>query len=143
MQTFVEGHYNINRDAIRGISILIKNIMRTNYLYYTISILFFLLGTILSNTYRVYIYQNGIYDFHFADTIGNWVSVPAMSFLGLALNKFTNIYKSVGFSVLFFTFYEIIPFGTFDYYDLLATYICGFIICLSSFAYKRIKTLVK
>lgn len=117
--------------------------MRTNYLYYTISILFFLLGTILSNTYRVYIYQNGIYDFHFADTIGNWVSVPAMSFLGLALNKFTNIYKSVGFSVLFFTFYEIIPFGTFDYYDLFATYICGFIICLFSFVYKKIRTIMK
>ena len=78
--------------------------MRTNNIYYIISIFFFLLGTILLNTYRVYIYQNGIYDFHFADTIGNWVSVPAISFLGLAFNKFTNIYKSVSFSVLFFFF---------------------------------------
>ncbi len=33
------------------------------------ALFFFILGVVLSNTYRPYIYTNHIYDYHFADTI--------------------------------------------------------------------------
>ena len=38
-------------------------------LYYMGSGFFFILGIVLSNTYRPYIYENHIFDFHLADTI--------------------------------------------------------------------------
>lgn len=45
-------------------------------------------GLILSHTYRPYIYENHIYDFHIADTIGSIVCVPAATyyFTDLAIN---------------------------------------------------------
>ena len=67
--------------------------MRTNNIYYIISIFFFLLGTILLNTYRVYIYQNGIYDFGQFDLqkTANNTSLDRLSlgaFLGLGVQYF-------------------------------------------------------
>lgn len=86
---------------------------------------FFILGIVLSNTYRPYIYENHIFDFHLADTIGNLVAVPSLSLLLLAMRKYESLSKAILYSIFVFTLYEIIPFGTFDFYDLIATYISG------------------
>ena len=54
---------------------------------------FFILGIVLSNTYRPYIYENHIFDFHLADTIGNLVAVPSLSLLLLAMRKYESLSK--------------------------------------------------
>ena len=80
---------------------------------------FFILGIVLSNTYRPYIYENHIFDFHLADTIGNLVAVPSLSLLLLAMRKYESLSKAILYSIFVFTLYEIIPFGTFDFYYLI------------------------
>lgn len=100
--------------------------MQKNWHYKIGALLFFVLGVVLSNTYRPYIYKNHIYDFHLADVIGNLVSVPSLSLLLLGLNRYT-FPKAVLYSVCVWTIYEILPMGVFDYYDLLATLISGLI----------------
>lgn len=107
-------------------------------LYYIGSGFFFILGLVLSNIYRPYIYENHIFDFHFADTIGNLVAVPCLSLLLLGLGKYTIPSKVVLYSIFVFTLYEIIPFGTFDFYDLIATYISGALTYLFLMLFRRI-----
>lgn len=107
-------------------------------LYYIGSGFFFILGVVLSNTYRPYIYENHLFDFHLADTIGNLVAVPCLSLLLLGLGKYNIPTKAILYSILVFTLYEIIPFGTFDFYDLLATYVSGLLTYLIFMLFKRI-----
>ena len=40
--------------------------------------------------------------------------------------------------IFVFTLYEIIPFGTFDFYDLIATYISGLLTYLIFLLFKRV-----
>ena len=68
---------------------------------------FFILGIVLSNTYRPYIYENHIFDFHLADTIGNLVAVPSLSLLLLAMRKYESLSKAILYSIFVFTLYEI------------------------------------
>ena len=60
---------------------------------------FFILGIVLSNTYRPYIYENHIFDFHLADTIGNLVAVPSLSLLLLAMRKYESLSKAILYSI--------------------------------------------
>ena len=99
---------------------------------------FFILGIVLSNIYRPYIYENHIFDFHLADTIGNLVAVPSLSLLLLAMRKYESLSKAILYSIFVFTLYEIIPFGTFDFYDLIATYISGLLTYLIFLLFKRV-----
>lgn len=107
-------------------------------LYYMGSGFFFILGIVLFNTYRPYIYENHIFDFHLADTIGNLVAVPSLSLLLLAMRKYESLSKAILYSIFVFTLYEIIPFGTFDFYDLIATYISGLLTYLIFLLFKRV-----
>ena len=100
------------------------------------SLFFFIIGAVLSNTYRQYIYANHIYDYHFADTIGNWVAVPSLTLLLVGINKYKP-YKATLYSGTVWFFYEIIPFGTFDYHDLSTTLASGFLTCLAFYISKN------
>lgn len=86
-----------------------------------------IIGIILSHTYRVYIYQNSIYDFHFADTIGSLLCVPSSSLLFWGLYKKYSFKSLIILNTIGFIIYELLtllPYhGTFDYYDLIAIFI--------------------
>ena len=100
--------------------------------YLFISIAFFVLGIILSYTYRQYIYKNNIFDFHFADTIGNLVAVPSSVCFFLAISrKDEKLEYLVGKIVLIYIGYEFLGLlgihGVFDWYDIIATIFSGII----------------
>lgn len=114
------------------------NAMKSKWLYFSGALFFFLLGGLLSNTYRPYVYSNHLYDYHLADTIGNWVAVPASTLLWVGMNKYQP-YTATLYSVLLWFLYEIILFGVFDFYDLLATVWSGLFTCLAFFLCERWK----
>lgn len=95
------------------------------------SIFFFVLGVLLSHTYRPYIYGNNIYDFHIADTIGNLVAVPSAVCFGLVVYPQQKLYQIVIAAVFSFILYEMLGLisfqGVFDVYDIIATIISGLI----------------
>jgi hypothetical protein len=84
-----------------------------------------LLSGLLSHTYRPYIYQNQIDDFHIADTLGNIFAVPAATLFltGIQL-KTTKTFKVILAMILGFVLYEFISL-TFDIYDIIATILSG------------------
>jgi hypothetical protein len=89
------------------------------------------IGWILSFTYRPYIYANHINDWHLADTIGNIVAVPAAAFLFYAVQK-TIQYTKVMVLILDFLawcLYEVVFSLTFDWWDILAS----FLMCLITY----------
>ena len=53
-------------------------------------------------------------------------------------NIIINFQWSTCKSIFVFTLYEIIPFGTFDFYDLIATYISGLLTYLIFLLFKRV-----
>lgn len=95
-----------------------------------ISIFFVIMGLVLSHTYRVYIYESNLFDFHLADTIGNWVAVPAAVNFYLATSKKDMELKRLVFSiVVVYIFYEFMGLvgihGVFDWYDIAANIMSG------------------
>lgn len=94
-----------------------------------LSIFFVLLGWVLSWTYRPYIYSNNIFDYHFADTIGNWVAVPAISLFFYGVKHKYSYVRYILFAVIFCLLYELLGLlaihGTFDFYDMIANCISG------------------
>jgi hypothetical protein len=106
--------------------------MKIKWKYLFLSIIFFILGLILSHTYRPYIYSNKIFDFHIADTIGNIVAVPAAVCFFIALSrKKIDLKKIVIITVISYIGYEFLGLfglhGVFDFYDIMATMISGII----------------
>ena len=61
--------------------------MRKKAVLYGFLDFFFILGIVLSNTYRPYIYENHIFDFHLADTIGNFGSSAFSLFVIIGYEK--------------------------------------------------------
>ena len=113
--------------------------MKKQY-FLLISIFFTAIGLLLSNTYRPYIYENNINDFHFADTIGNWVAVPAYVALVLGISRNKPNFNILLFaSILAYILYEVLSilglWGTFDWYDVLVTIISGI---LTYFGFKKL-----
>ncbi|GHS92227.1 hypothetical protein FACS1894203_4400 [Bacteroidia bacterium] len=97
-----------------------------------ISILLFQIGIILNGTYRNYIYENKMPDFHFADTFGNLLAVPAALFFISGIRKnTTKINCSIPAVVIAFILFELMGLiglhGTFDVFDIAATIISGII----------------
>lgn len=95
-----------------------------------IGVIFACAGIILSYTYRPYIYDNQIFDCHFADVIGNIVAVPAALFFLSGLKTRTiKISQSLPPILLAFILFEILGLlgihGTFDAFDIIATLISG------------------
>ncbi len=81
--------------------------------------------------YRPYIYHNGIEDWGIADSIGNSLGTLTQIFLYLGLAHATQAqsYRIIGFVTLGYIAYEIVqpilPRGTFDWADVLATVAAG------------------
>ncbi len=100
-----------------------------------------LISFLLSITYRPYIYQNHIYDFHIADTYSNWLAVPASTlfFWGYGKGKY-KINKIILGSVIGFIIYEFILSGTLDILDIIATLLSGSIIFIIYKLYTKHKT---
>jgi hypothetical protein len=103
-----------------------------------ISVFLILLSAILNITYRPYIYKNHIADYHIADTISSWLSVPAVSllFLGIQRKNKYNFPQFIIISLIGFTFFEFFLGLTFDYYDLVALFLSAIVTYLIYFLYK-------
>ncbi len=97
----------------------------------------------MSYIYRPYIYQNKIYDFHLADTIGNIVAVPAYSLVYYGFSSRYSFNKIIVLSVVGFIFYEILSIasfhGVFDIYDIVATVLSGAVTFCIHKIYKKAK----
>lgn len=82
------------------------------------------IGVCLTNTYRIYIYSNNLYDYHLADTIGSLICVPASVFVFYSITNKKSIYFFIINSTIGFILYEILSLskihGTFDLYDIVA-----------------------
>jgi len=83
--------------------------------------------------YRPYIYSNGIYDFHVADTIGNSLGTIGVIFMFLFVltNDKTHGYSLIKLITISVVLYEIghpLLGKPIDIYDIIATIITG-IIC--------------
>lgn len=101
----------------------------TNKKYIISGVSIGIIGLILSHTYRPYIYENHIYDFHIADTIGSIVCVPAATLLFYGFTDKYSIGKLTLIITLTYLFYEFLGLlnihGTFDLYDIIAIIISG------------------
>lgn len=107
----------------------------------SISIFLGILSGVLSHTYRPYIYKNHIYDYHFADTISSWLSIPAASLLcwGIQRNNTYNYPQFIAISLIAFSYFELFLGITFDYYDLVALYLSALITYLFYLLLKMIR----
>jgi hypothetical protein len=78
------------------------------YKWIFIGMSFALVGMVLTQTYRPYVYENTINDFHFADTIGNLFAVPsALFFLSGIRKNATKINCSIPTIVIAFILFEV------------------------------------
>lgn len=95
---------------------------KTRFSFFATSCLLFLITYILTSTYRPYIYQHSIDDYHFADTCTNILAVPTATCFCISINKQLNynIYLYVSSICLGFILYEFIGF-TYDIFDIIAT----------------------
>lgn len=112
----------------------------------TIGLLIVVVAIILSHTYRIYIYENYIFDFHIADTIGNLLGLPAALFFLSGIRKgVTEIKKSIPiivFALVLFEFMGLIGLhGIFDICDIIAAIISGLITYLVLFYFFHITEL--
>ena len=93
--------------------------------------LFFLLivmNVLLLKCYRTYIYENSIFDYHFADTFVNIIYVPACIFLCYCIKSSKYRLESIVLGVTGWLIayelaclFEPLKLGVFDIYDIIAT----------------------
>lgn len=101
-------------------------------IYLTISVSAVITGQFLTHTYRPFIYSNNIFDFGLADTIGSLVSVIGLCFLFWTFKSYSNKEKNRHIIITVLT-YSLIwePMGliglhgTFDWKDIVASFISG------------------
>ncbi len=100
-----------------------------NRKYIIVGIAIAIIGLILTHTYRPYIYENHIYDFHIADTIGSLVCVPSFTLFYYGFSNKYSIGKVVFITTVVYILYELPGLfnihGTFDFHDIIATTISG------------------
>ncbi len=95
--------------------------------------LFFILTETGRRIYRPWIYHAHINDFGVADTIGNSLGTLTQIFLYLGLANATRVegYRITAFVTVGYIAYEIVqpilPRGTFDWKDVIATVAAGFL----------------
>lgn len=101
---------------------------------YFITFAFFFIMTVVGREiYRPYIYHNGIYDFGFADVVGNLLGGIAIIFFLLAINHATRIQglRIIILVTIGVTIYEllqpVLPRGVMDWKDVISTPIAGLI----------------
>lgn len=85
--------------------------------------LLFFICIIMCKFYRGYIYKNHINDFHLADTLTSWFSVPSSSLFFWGITKRYKYNQCLIGVVLGFTLHELLFSLTFDFYDLAALWI--------------------
>ena len=89
------------------------------------------LGLVLSHTYRPYIYENHINDFHLADVIGSVVCVPAAVLFFYGINNRYSIKHYTIEAIIAYITYEFLGLlhihGTFDVYDIIAIIISSLV----------------
>lgn len=105
-----------------------------NKSYFSLSLATVFIGLILSFTYRPYIYSSQIKDFGFADTIGSLVSVIGFCFFMWSFKHYTNPEKNkqiIIVTIIYSFGWELLSYlgihGTFDYKDIVAAFLSGFI----------------
>jgi len=83
-----------------------------------------IIGIILSSTYRVYIYENDLNDFHLADTIGSLICVPSSVLVFYSITNKQSVHSLIIYNSIGFILYEILSLsklhGTFNLYDICA-----------------------
>lgn len=89
------------------------------------------IGLVLSHTYRPYVYENHINDFHLADVIGSVVCVPAAVLCAYGIEKRYSIKQyTIGAAIVYIA-YEFLGLlhihGTFDVYDIIAIIISSLV----------------
>lgn len=89
------------------------------------------IGLVLSHTYRPYVYENHINDFHLADVIGSVVCVPAAVLCAYGIEKRYSIKQyTIGAAIVYIA-YELLGLlhihGTFDVYDIIAIIISSLV----------------
>ncbi len=98
---------------------------------------FFILTETGRKVYRPYVYRNHIDDWGVADTIGNSLGTLTQIFFYLGLMNATRVqsYRIIAFVTLGYIAYElvqpILPRGTFDMKDVLATFGAGVVAAVS------------
>ncbi|MBS9767370.1 MAG: hypothetical protein KGV44_07505 [Flavobacteriaceae bacterium] len=100
-----------------------------------------LISLLLTWFYRPYIYENQIFDFHFADTIGSWFCIPSATFFfyGIRKKQFAKILNIVLFAYIIYEILTALPYhGTFDSWDILAM-VLSYSICLGCYFYGKKK----
>ncbi|MCT4614604.1 MAG: hypothetical protein N4A49_07000 [Marinifilaceae bacterium] len=106
---------------------------RHNLVYFLLSFFGFITAQILTHFYRPYIYNNGINDYGFADTIGSLASVFVFCFFVWGIKEHSDCDKNIHIisSVIVYSLWEILGLlgihGVFDWKDIVAVFISGFI----------------
>lgn len=94
------------------------------YHFLLIAMLLVTTALLLSFFYRPYIYQNHIFDYHLADTIGSLFSVPAATFFFRGISSKYTFNQFILITTLAYLIYEclglIYIIGVFDSWDVLA-----------------------
>ena len=95
------------------------------------------IGLLLSHTYRPYVYENHINDFHLADVIGSIVCVPAAVLCAYGIHGRYSIKQYTIWAAIAYIAYEFLGLfhvqGTFDVYDIIAIIISSLLfygVCL-------------
>ena len=94
-------------------------------------------GLVLSYTYRPYVYESHIDDFHLADVIGSIVCVPAAVLCACGIHGRYSIKQYTIWAAIAYIAYEFLGLfhiqGTFDVYDIIAIIVSSLLfyrICL-------------
>ncbi len=118
--------------------------IRLKRIYFIIGMITLILAEIGRNYYRPFIYQNGINDFGFADSIGNSLGTIAIIFFVFSLVMREGFRKEpyfilalVGFLLLYELAQTLIPGYYFDWNDVKATIGAGMLSYLIYILIKR------
>lgn len=109
----------------------IRKVTRLRVIYALAFVALFLLTELGRHVYRPYVYRNGIDDFGIADTMGNSLgTLTQIAFsLGIANATRAQGLRIIAFITAGFIVYEvlqpILPRGTFDWGDVIATLAAG------------------
>lgn len=105
---------------------------KSQHYYFALAFVVLILSQLLTFFYRPYVYSNNINDFGFADTIGSLVSVIAICCLFWSFKSYSNKQKNQHI-LLAVLIYGVVwepmgllgIYGTFDWKDIIATFISG------------------
>jgi hypothetical protein len=67
--------------------------MRINKYFFYTGITIGFIGLLFLLFYRPYIYENQLFDFHFADTLGSIFCIPTLAFVNYGFSKKDNFVK--------------------------------------------------